>query len=209
MRTLRHLLICLFCLSSASLAFADDTYVTVLSPYCSMVSHGTPQGTHLSCATYHQTTGYTCGPAAVMMLMHYYHMLGNRDLNGKTEMRIAQEMGATQENEGSSSSQMEDWLSIHGMQVDSGNGVDTDFLINNLKDGKPVIVGYNRHWLLAKGFNKGSKPEEDQIIFADSCCNVSVMSRETLDNMQQEARMPENHCAGNVGQYIVATPKGH
>ena len=84
----------------------------------------------LSCKTYRQTTNYTCGPAAVMTLLNYYHKIGGKDLNKHTEMRIAGEMGAS--DKGTTPDQVVDWLEGHGFQVDSGMRVTTDMLIENI-----------------------------------------------------------------------------
>ena len=35
------------------------------------------------CTAYHQTTNYTCGPAAVMTVMHYYGKLRSPNYNQK------------------------------------------------------------------------------------------------------------------------------
>lgn len=42
---------------------------------------------------YQQTTDYTCAPAAVMSLLHWYQLLSKQELTAETELRIAREMG--------------------------------------------------------------------------------------------------------------------
>lgn len=159
----------------------------------------------LSCKSYHQTTSYTCGPAAVMTLMNYYGLLNSKNMNQQTELRIAGEMGATKD--GTSSSQVAEWLRNQGLSVESGQRITTDKIIENIQKKIPVIIVFSNHWLLAKGYNKGSTPEEDEIIFADSCCNVTLISRKTIDSMWQESQMHNSYCRSNVGAYIIATKR--
>jgi hypothetical protein len=158
----------------------------------------------LHCELYHQTTNYTCGPAAIMTLMHYYGKLSQAEMNQKTELRIAMEMGAS--SEGTTQSQMANWLSGHGFTVDSGERAESRMIVDNLKSGKPTLLGVNNHWILAKGFTKGESPEKGQILFSDSCCGVSIMSCGDIDAMWLEAQLQGSSCGG-IGQYIVATPR--
>ena len=164
----------------------------------------TKKTVQLKCSAYRQTTPYTCGPAAVMSLMRYYGKLKPFELNKTTEMLIAKEMGAT--SEGTSPAQLETWLSNHGFTVKSGYRIDTDQLIKNIEEGKPTIVGYSNHWLLAKGYIKGKTPSEDEVIFADSSNTTTKIYRERIDSMWLEAQLSNNRCPNN-GEYIVATPK--
>lgn len=192
-----------------SLVYADDrvvgNYITIHERDC---EHGFNErekngGIHLDCRSYHQTTNYTCGPAAIMTLMRYYGRLSESQMNQKTELHIALEMGAT--SEGTTLTQVSDWLSAHGFHVDSGMRVSTDMIVDNLKRNTPTLVGFNRHWILAKGFNKGDKEDNDEILFADSCCGTTIISRSTLDSLWESAQLNHDHCAG-VSEYIVATP---
>lgn len=190
----------------ASVAYAgrvvmlsSDTFVSVEK--CPVQPKNSRQ---LSCKVYRQTTNYTCGPSAVMTLLNYYRKIAAQDLNKRTEMRIANEMGATAQ--GTTPDQVVDWLEGHGFKVDSGMHVTTDMLIENIDKGVPTIIAFDDHWILAKGYEKGTTPEEDSIIFTDSCCNTSVMYRETIDKMWLLAQMPSNHCSRNLGNYIAATP---
>ena len=159
----------------------------------------------LNCRTYHQTTNYTCGQAAVMTLLRFYGRISESDMNSKTELRMSLEMGA--DASGTSMSAMTSWLSNHGFSVDSGTRVSSEIIINNLKRNVPTIVAVNNHWILAKGFTKGGSSKEDEILFSDSCCGVTVMSANDFDSIGNEAMMPENHCAQNIGEYIVAVPR--
>ena len=171
------------------------------SEHCSRYSH---DNVALSCKSYHQTRSYTCGPAAVMTLLHYYGKLDKSQMNAATEMRIANEMKANEE--GTTPYEVVNWLSDHGMHVDSGANISTDDIIANLKKGIPTILSYNRHWIVAKGYNKADDPDYDEIVFADSCCDVTVLTRSTIDSMWASSQLAANHCDYNVGYYIVAVP---
>jgi hypothetical protein len=162
----------------------------------------------LDCKSYQQTTNYTCGPAAIMTLMRFYGKLSPREMNRATELKIAGEMSAKPGDDGGTTeSQVENWLTTHGFSVESGQRVTTDMIVDNLKRGTPTLVGFSRHWILAKGFHKGATADKDEIVFADSCCNVTVISRDTIDYMWLNSQRPANHCRDNVGIYIVARPK--
>lgn len=186
----------------------DDSIVLTKETITSLERCPLRNTVELNCKSYHQTTNYTCGPAVVMVLLHYYGKLSSQDMNQKTELRIASEMGAVPgANGGTTSSQIETWLAGHGFNIDSGQQITTDMLIADVNKGIPVIVGYNKHWILAKGYHKGSRPDQDEILFADSCCNVSIITRENIDSMWLTAHIPANHCSENIGKYIVATIK--
>ena len=162
----------------------------------------------LKCSAYHQSTNYTCGPASIMTVMRYYKKLGANELSKETEMRIANEMGAESGlRGGTTSSQMVDWLTNHGFSVQSGKNITTDMLMDNIKKGVLTIVSYDNHWIVAKGYNVASKSpsKQDEIIFADSCCGISVIARDVIDNTWQDAHLQHSHCSVN-GDYIIATP---
>lgn len=162
----------------------------------------------LNCRSYHQTTNYTCGPAAVMSLMHYYGMLSDKEMNQVTELRIAREM-QTEESSGTTQSQMETWLRDHGFKVVSGQRVTTAMLMSNIDQGIPIIVATAKHWTLAKGYNPiNSITQENtgEIIFADSCCGTRIIPGDIIDTMWLASKMPSNHFVGSPGFYIIAVP---
>ena len=165
--------------------------------------------TELRCSTYYQTTNYTCGPAAVMTVMRYYGKLRPDQMNHQTEMLIANEMGATPGfGGGTTTSEMSDYLSSHGFSVKTGSDITTDMLISYINKGILVIVTYNNHWIVAKGYtlaDKSISDDEDEIDFSDSCCGTSVISRSDIDNTWQESHMPHHECSVD-GNYIIATP---
>ena len=188
-----------FIASLASPSFADMNVIT--SREKCPTGSGSMQ---LRCVSYHQTTGYTCGPAVAMTLMHYYGLLSSGDMNKKTEMRIASEMGA-EPNGGTSVSQLVSWLRSKGLSVDSGQNISSAEIINNLKKGIPTIIGFNDHWILAKGYNKGSSStyqNQDEITFADSCCGIKVIPSGVIDSSSGPSINPKQ--CGNIS-YIVAT----
>ncbi len=159
----------------------------------------------LRCNTYLQTTAYTCGPAAAMTIMNYYNKLKGSQLNRQMELTIAKEMGADEN--GVSTSTLSSWLGSHGFSISSGDYVSTDTIIEYIDKGRPVIVGFDSHWMVAIGYTKSSNGDSshDQIMFSDSCCNRRIIGRDTLDSTWQDAHMLHSHCGGN-GNYIVATP---
>ena len=157
----------------------------------------------LQCVSYHQTTGYTCGPASAMTLMRYYGKLNAGQMNSKTELRIASEMGTT--TTGTTMSQVAGWLSGQGMNVSSGQNISADELIANIKRGTPVIIGFGDHWIVAKGYRKGNAStynHEDEFTFADSCCGVTTIPRGVIDSVGTPNLYPKQ-CT-NIN-YIVAT----
>ncbi len=192
-------------LSTSSLAKQSEVYVSFSQGACPLPQAKNKNSVHLDCKSYHQTTNYTCGPAAIMTLMRYYGKLSPNEMNQKTELRIALEMGAS--DTGVTITQLSDWLSGHGFSVDSGANVSSAMIIGNLKKGIPTIIAVNQHWILAKGYTPGSTSDQDEIEFSDSCCSTSAMSVADIDAMWAEAHLPENHCSSNIGEYVVATPK--
>jgi hypothetical protein len=157
----------------------------------------------LRCATYRQTTNYTCGPASVMALLRYYGKLSSKDMNKQTEMRIATEMNASEK--GTTPAHVESWLSNNGFSVSSGLCVTSKLIKNNIDKGIPTLVGYNQHWLLAKGYNKDSSGR-DVIYFADSSCGTTSLSSEIVDTMWSMGAMKQSYCGIHSGYYIIARP---
>lgn len=184
----------------------SSDYQSQVTRSCKLGMNPTNDGSvQLSCPSYFQTKSNSCGAAAVMTLMRFYGKLSSKDMNQTTEIRILSEMHAS--DDGTTQSDVADWLSSHGFAVDSGARVSSDIIIDNLRKNIPTLVGVNHHWIVARGYTKGSTPAEDEIEFSDSCCGTTVISKENVDNMWISTQMPGNHCYGSVGQYIVATPK--
>lgn len=123
-----------------------------------------PGLTFLDIAGYQQTTEYTCGPAAVLTLMHFYKREGD-------EMTIAGEMG-TSTTTGTTPQQMASWLEQHGFRVEWGENGSLELIRNNLKNKIPTLVEWSDwggHWVVAVGYDTRNTetPMDDVIIFAD------------------------------------------
>ncbi len=183
-----------------------DQYITISGSDCS----DTPEGQaakntlNLDCKTYHQTTNYTCGPAVLMTVMQYYGRFTSADMNPKTELHIALEMGATET--GTTRNQMTDWLSSKGFSVETGDRIDSKMIIQNLKQNVPTIITVNHHWILAKGFEQATKSSQETISFSDSCCGITVLSSAAIDALWQASALEKMHGSNNCtdeGQYIV------
>ncbi|MES2216961.1 MAG: C39 family peptidase [Pseudomonadota bacterium] len=189
-------------LATASTELVSD-YISISREDC---SNPTANGkdVQLDCKTYHQTKDNTCGPSAVMTLMRYYGRLKEGDMVPNTELRIAMEMGATEE--GTSESQITEWLTNHGFTVSSGNGISAQQIIENLKQRIPTLIAVNHHWILSKGYTKGATPMEDEIFFSDSCCGMTQISAKSIHEMWEIIQLPKHHCIDNKGEYIVALP---
>jgi hypothetical protein len=177
----------------------------------------------LNANSYQQTTSYTCGPAVIMSLMQHYGKLSSADMNKKTEMQYANEMGTT--SEGTSQTNMVNWLENHGFNVQSGQDVSIDMLLDNLRRHIPTIIVWNDwggHALLVIGYyQQGSSSDNDKdvLFFVDPSSNsdivennktvygINAVSPNQLTFNQFNARYFFNPSHTAVGLYIVATPK--
>jgi len=126
----------------------------------------------LKVQAYAQTTDFTCGPASAMALMHYYGLLSAVDMNVQTEMRIAHEMG-TSEEKGTSPVQIATWLEKNGLSVELGENGSLAMLRHNLKKGIPTLVewmDWGGHWAIATGYDRPNlmQPMQDTIFLADA-----------------------------------------
>lgn len=175
----------------------------------------------LTTYSYQQTTGYTCGPAVIMSLLHYYGMLSRAQMNRETEMRIANEMGASLEN-GTSQQSMVTWLENHGFNVRYGQGVTIDMLLHNLNSGIPTIIVWNDwtgHAVLVVGYQVEANNNTDMIFLADPQTTSSVTENQTtmrgintlsandLELNWFNAKYYFNPSHTEIGMYIVAVPK--
>ena len=125
---------------------------------------------------YQQTTDFTCAPAAVMSLLHWYKLLPQKDLNAQTEMRIAQEMGTRDlksPQPGTTTTEIVNWLERNGFAVVSGQDGSLELLRSYLNKGIPVLVewiDWGGHWVVATGYHAAyESPSKgpDTIFFAD------------------------------------------
>ena len=125
---------------------------------------------------YQQTTEHTCGPAAIMSLLHWYGLLADSELNAATELRIAQEMGTGDKQSsrpGTSVAQMASWLERNGFRVASGEDGSLELLRGYMKKRIPVLVewiDWGGHWVVATGYHAAYESPArgpDTIFFAD------------------------------------------
>jgi hypothetical protein len=118
----------------------------------------------LNVNSYQQTTEYTCGPAAVVSLLHYLGREGN-------EMTIAGEMG-TSTTTGTTPEQMTTWLNGHGFIASWHQQGTLEKLRENLENNIPTLVEWSDwggHWVLVIGYDTRNTKDlmDDVVIFAD------------------------------------------
>ena len=131
---------------------------------------------------YQQTTDYTCAPAAVMSLLHWYKLLPDKELNAQTEMRIAREMGTRDMKSpqpGTTTEEIVKWLDSNGFVVLAGQDGTVDLVRSYLNKGIPVLVewiDWGGHWVVATGYHAAyESPAKgpDTIFFADPASHWS------------------------------------
>ena len=125
---------------------------------------------------YQQTTDYTCAPAAIMSLLHWYKLLPDKELTAQTEMRIAREMGTRDMKSpqpGTTTEEIAKWLESNGFIVLTGQDGTLELLRSYLNKGIPVLVewiDWGGHWVVATGYHAAyESPTQgpDTIFFAD------------------------------------------
>lgn len=127
--------------------------------------------------TYQQTSWWSCGVAAELMVMEYYE---KKDTwNEKTLADLRSDHSAT--HSGTCLEQMLEMIEgVDGWDVETTydyannlDSIDLDFIKNKLKDGIPVIVGWNDwggHWQVIIGYDELDTPDyqgDDVLIMAD------------------------------------------
>ena len=131
---------------------------------------------------YQQTTDYTCAPAAVMSLLHWYKLLPDKELNAQTEMRIAREMGTRDMQSpqpGTTTEEIVKWLDSNGFVVLTGQDGTLELVRSYLNKGIPVLVEWidlGGHWVVATGYHAAyESPAKgpDTIFFADPASHWS------------------------------------
>ena len=126
---------------------------------------------------YQQTTDYTCAPAAVMSLLHWYKLLPDKELNAQTEMRIARDMQSPQP--GTTTEEIVKWLDSNGFVVLAGQDGTVELVRSYLNKGIPVLVewiDWGGHWVVATGYHAAyESPAKgpDTIFFADPASHWS------------------------------------
>ncbi len=128
-----------------------------------------PGLTMLPLRGYQQTTAYTCGPAALITLLHFY----GRDAD---EMQTATEAGCTPE-KGTDPPSMVKWLETHGFDVTWGEHGSLEMLRDNLAKGIPTLVewiDWGGHWVVVVGYDtmETESPRDDVIYFADPADSI-------------------------------------
>ena len=119
--------------------------------------------------TYQQTTEYTCGPAALVMVAYYRGVQLN-------ELEVAKATGASKKT-GSSTEQMVNYLKKTGWKVRSSltepNIATLQFLKHQIRIGNPVMVewvDWAGHWQVVIGYDDMGTPanvSDDVLIMAD------------------------------------------
>ncbi|MBF0314920.1 MAG: C39 family peptidase [Oligoflexia bacterium] len=167
--------------------------------------------------SYQQTTDYTCGPASLVTLLHYYGFYGD-------ELMIATEMGTrdrSHKNPGTSPQQMVDWLETHGFSVVWGEEATGDreglrIIRESLINRNPILVewiDWGGHWALVVGYLSGGKSDgsEDTIILADPAAHYNGnKSGLTYANAERFYSMWfDAFCFEKIMRrtYIIATPR--
>lgn len=128
--------------------------------------------------TYQQTSWWSCGVAAAMEVMNYYDKLG--EWNEKTLADLRSDHSGT--HIGTCTEQIIEMFEKAGGwtiestldYADNLDAIDLAFIQNHLKDGVPLIVGWNDwggHWVVIIGYDEMDTPDfvgDDVLIIADS-----------------------------------------
>jgi hypothetical protein len=131
---------------------------------------------------YQQTTDYTCAPAAIMSLLHWYKLLPDKELTAQTEMRIAREMGTREMQSpqpGTTTEEIVKWLESKDFVVLTGQNGTLELLRSYLNKGIPVLVewiDWGGHWVVATGYHAAyESPAKvpDTVFFADPASHWS------------------------------------
>jgi len=107
--------------------------------------------------TFQQTTEVTCGPATVIMVLDYYGLYDGFNYRQLYELR---------ENKNRPESMLRDlilmfeslgdWDIYSTYDLEDPSYVPYDFIINTLKEGKPIIIGddeWGGHWRIIIGYD--------------------------------------------------------
>ncbi len=132
--------------------------------------------------TYQQTNEYSCGICAALMAFEHYGMLDD-----KTEMGLSEKYQTGFDENGTNLRQMKEIFESEGLKTYSTfdiidkisdpseyfNYFNTDMIIDNLKNDRPVLICWNDwggHWESIIGYDTmGTEDEKDDVlIIADS-----------------------------------------
>lgn len=133
-------------------------------PSAFSVSSETKGKVLLNIGAHQQTTEYTCGPSAVLTLLHFLGKDGD-------EMTMARQMG-TDSIQGTTPEQMSAWLNQNGFKASWHEEGSLEMLKENLKNNRPTLVEWSDwggHWVLVVGYDTRDTDEvaDDLIYFAD------------------------------------------
>ena len=150
-----------------------DSGYYVINDYYNMKSGG---GLHILSGfeTFQQTTEYTCGPAAALMVLNHY---GNHDYN---ELGICRLTG-TDDEKGTSVEGLAGFFEGIGWKVESNAQTEPrfgdisdaeEFIIRKIDEGTPVMVDWEDwrgHWQVIAGIDTcgNNSPYDDVVIMAD------------------------------------------
>jgi hypothetical protein len=158
------LLVVAACHKGDSISLVSDEY-SKSGYYVQDISKTTSVGkTLLKVNSFQQTTEYSCGPAAVLSLLHHYGRSGE-------ELRIAEEMGTSTQT-GTTPEQMSNWLNNNGFQASWHEEGSLEMIRENLANNVPTLLEWSDwggHWVLVVGYDTRNTESisDDVIIFAD------------------------------------------
>ena len=201
-----------------SLDHADSKYY-VINDFYNMTSG---DGLHIlpQFRTYQQTTEYSCGCAAAVMVLNYY---GNHDYNELEVCRIAN----TDTSKGTTVEGLVDFFTSIGWETSYHADTDfrfssideaEDFFITTLDSGVPVMVDWvdwAGHWQVLIGLDtcNTDDPYDDVLIMADPY-DITDHYQDgyyTVPMGRFADMWREGPCAGKTDPYqqpyVVATPK--
>jgi hypothetical protein len=131
--------------------------------------------------TIQQTTEWTCGPAAALMILEWYSKRGDMNEMGLVPLRGDPNPGATDLKEMISIFEKLPLLSDypHGVwnlystyDLEDPDYVPEDFILNTLKEGHPILLGWDDwggHWQVIIGYDTmgTDTTADDVLILAD------------------------------------------
>ena len=154
----------LSCNKSDTTNYTSDEKLAPSNYYVRDISKSRTGLVLLDLKAYQQTTEYTCGPASVLTLLHYYNRTGN-EMQMAKEMNTSSTCGTTPEN-------MTSWLKGNGFSVSWGENGTLELIRENLTRKVPTLIEWSDwggHWVVAVGYDTRNTTStmDDVIIFAD------------------------------------------
>lgn len=125
--------------------------------------------------TIQQATEWTCGPASALMVLEYYGKRGDLNETDLVALRKNDVAGATtlQQMINIFEGLVPSWDIYSTYDMEDADEMPMDMLLNFLKEGKPVIIGWDDwggHWLVVIGYDTmGTETTADDVlILADA-----------------------------------------